>query len=220
MKWGNLFLIKLSPDKIINDASEVYREWERVPDKQKWADPESDGWQALYKGCFNDGGVPTPTIKDKVMIIAHGSMTHVGTESSATETPGGLGFNAHELAYWLSRWGVREIGLLTFKCCYIGASKFLEDFVRALGTNNLKVGWVKGYKGTASTIKRGWIDVPFIGGVTGKPYERISREDNGLLDSVGLPLYGNDRFKVVRGNAAMNVPNSRYDLATFREVGD
>lgn len=219
MKWGNLFLIKLSPDKVIDDSSEVYREWERVPDKQKWADPKSDGWQELYKGCFSDGGVPTPTIKDKVMIIAHGSTTHVGTESSAVENPGGAGYNAHDLAYWLNRWGIKEIGLLTFKCCYVGAGNFLEDFVRALGTNNLKVGWVKGYKGVASTIKRGWTDVPFIGGVTGKPYESISRE-SGLLASVGLPLYGNDRFKVVRGNAAMNVPNSRYELASFREVGD
>jgi hypothetical protein len=219
MRWGNLFLIKLSPDKIINEAAEVYREWERVPDKQKWADPESKGWQVLYRRCFNEGDVPTPTIKDKVMIIAHGSTTHVGTESSAVETPGGIGYDAHDLAVWLDAWGIKEIGLLTFKCCYIGAGTFLEDFVRSLAKKNLKVGWVKGYKGPASTIKRTWVDVPFLGGVVGKPYENISR-DSGLLSSVGVPAYGDERFKIVRGNASMNIPNSRYDLASFREAGD
>jgi hypothetical protein len=220
MRWGNLFLIKLSPDKIIHEAAEVYREWEQVPDNRKWADPNSDGWQELYRKCFSGAGVPAPTIQDKVMIIAHGSTSHVGTESSTgVETPGASGYDAHDLAVWLGAWGIKEIGLLTFKCCHVGSGNFLEDFVRNLGKANLRVGWVKGYKGAASTIKRSWMDVPFIGGTPGKPYEHIGRE-SGTLADMGIPAYGNDRFKIVRGNAAMNMPNSRFNLANFSEVGD
>ncbi len=219
VKWGNLFLIKLCPDNVINESAETYREWEKVPDNQKWADEESTGWQRLENRCFKGQGIPTPTLQDKIMIIAHGSTTHVGTPASAVETPGGSGYDAHELATWLAAWGIEEIGLLTFKCCYVGAGSFLEDFVRHLPKKKLKVGWVKGYKGPASTIKRSWWEVPVIGGVTGKPYESIGR-DTGLLSTVGIPAYADDRFKIVRGNAAMNMPNSRFAVANFREVGD
>lgn len=218
MKWGNLFLIKLCPDKVINESAEVYREWEQVPDARKWSDPAADGWQELYRGCFNQSGIPRPTLADKLMIIAHGSTTHVGVESSALETPGGQGFDAHELVDWLVRWGITEVGLISFKCCYVGAGHFLENFVRH-SAQKLRVGWVKGYKGVASTIKRDWIDTKFIGGVVGKPYESIGRE-GGVLAGVGLPLYGNDRFKIVPGNAAVDKLNSRYLLAQFRETGD
>src|ERR1700730_11405344 len=48
-------------------------------------------------------------------------------------------------------------------------------------------------------LKRSWYEVPVIGGVTGKPYESIGR-DTGLLSTVGIPVYADDRFKIVRGN--------------------
>lgn len=219
MRWGRLFLIKLCPDKVIHESAEVYRAWEQVPDDRKWSDPVSDGWQELHRGCFRQAGIPVPTLQDKLMIIAHGSLTHVGVENSALESPGGQGFDAQDLAVWLKQWGIEEIGLISFKCCYIGAGTFLEDFIRE-SANKLRIGWVKGYKGPASTIERKWYDVPVIGGSTGKPYESIKREDGGLLGQAGVPLYGSDRFKIVPGHAAMNMPGSRYLLDSFREVGD
>jgi hypothetical protein len=224
MKWDKLFLIKLAADKTIDESAEVYREWEKVPDNQLWADPRCAGWQELVKGCFKQSRIPTPTIKDKLMIIAHGSPTHVGVESSsATETLGGDGYDAKELARFLAQWGVTAIGLVTFKACYIGKGRFLEDFVLALPKFKLEVGWVKGYKGPAATINRTAWDVPFLGGTTGKPYESITREEPGLLSYIGAPAYGDDRFKIVRGNAAHKVSvkgPSRYTIDAFQEVGD
>jgi hypothetical protein len=223
MKWNNLFLIKLTPDKAIDDSAKEYQEWEKVPDKQCWSDPKCAGWQELVKGCFKQCS-PKPTINDKLMIIAHGSPSHVGiASSSATETPGQEGFDAENLARFLAQWGVTQIGLITFKACYIGAGTFLEDFVQAVPKFKWDVGWVKGYKGPAITIKREWWDVPFLGGTTGKPYEKITREQPGLMSYVGAPAYGDDRLKIVRGNAAHRVAVkglSRFTVDAFQEAGD
>jgi hypothetical protein len=220
VKWGKLFLIKLCPDKVINESAETYRVWENVPDNQKWADQEQTGWQGLENKCFKGKGIPAPTLQDKMMIIAHGSPTHVGVPASAAETiMDGSGYDANQLATWLANWGLEEIGLLTFKCCYVGTGSFLEDFVRHASKKKLKVGWVKGYRGPAATMQRSWYDLPVIGGVRNQPYESIKRE-TGILSTVGVPFYTDERFKIVRGNAAMSMPNSRFNVANFKEAGD
>jgi hypothetical protein len=53
-------LIKLTPDNIIHESAETYREWERVPDDRKWSDVRSAGWQDLFRGCFKVKGSSRP----------------------------------------------------------------------------------------------------------------------------------------------------------------
>jgi hypothetical protein len=218
MRWNNLFLIKLAPDKTIDDAADVYRKWEGVPEDQCWADPACPGWKELKDGCFQQCS-RKPTIGDKLMIIAHGSPTQVGIpSSSANATQLDAGFDGPTLAKYLRNWGVQEFGLITFKACYIGGGNFLEKFVAVLPKFQLSVGWVKGYKGPATTIERDWLDAQTVGGKEGQPYESITRESGMLssfLSSLGVPAYGDDRLKIVRGNAASVVTvkgSSRFTI--------
>src|SRR5690242_4361982 len=151
MKWKKLFLIKLSPDKIINESAETYREWEKVPPEQRWTNGKADeGWHELYKDCFKKEKLAPPTLQDKVMIIAHGSTSHIGNDTDDDDATSG--FSASDLAAKLAFWGAKEIGLLTFKACWIGDSWFLSTFVMKCPDHGLQIGWVKGYKGIANTV--------------------------------------------------------------------
>ena len=186
MKWNNLYLIKLSPDKIINESSTTYRKYYSIPkgrrfvplnDQQEKTKADS-GWTILGQGSLS--GL---TLSDKLMIVAHGSHTDVA----------GRQYNV--LANELEGWGLQEVGLITFKCCNVGRLKFLEDFVRFAGTvSGIKIGWVKAYRGPSVTLPGGLI----------KPTERI-----GHVSSHGAKS-GQKRYKIVPGLTAFTLPGSRY----------
>lgn len=77
MKFTRLFLIKLSPDEIIDDSAELYRDWYQVPQERRWSNVGDANWGELSEGCIGRDG-EKPTLQDKLMVIAHGSKTCVG----------------------------------------------------------------------------------------------------------------------------------------------
>lgn len=149
-KWDNVYLIKLSPDRIIDSSATTYRKYYEIGPSQRFV-PEGDSnkadtdWGRLKDNVDSLG---TLTMRDKLIVVAHGSDTQVGD------------FTAEEFAKKLIKWGLKEVGLITFKSCNIGRGNFLEDFVAVtsadirigLVSRRLKVGWVKGYRGTAMTL--------------------------------------------------------------------
>ena len=184
MTWTNLFLIKLSPDNIINDTASGYSKYYTIPKSNRFVVPgESEkknrDWSILGKNSLKQ-----ITLRDKLMIVAHGGVDNVATK------------NYEDLALALYNWGLREVGLITFKCCLVGRSDFLEQFVRYVGPDDtIKIGWVKGYRGPAILNYRL---------STGKPHEEIRN------DTASGSKSGASRYKIVAGIHAFSVPNSRY----------
>jgi hypothetical protein len=200
-KFERLFLLKLSPDAVIHASATLYFEWTQVPESRKWSTQDSPGWNKLEPHCLHKTfNKDYPTIKDKMMIIAHGTETEIGEEGDGE----GMGtFPPAVLAAKLKRWGIKEVGLITFKCCNLGKGNFLNDFVNAAGTNGIQIGWVKGYTGGAATNKSMFI---------GKPSESITRPMSFMGVQMDVPVVGSDRFKIVKGTLPFNVPDSRYLL--------
>lgn len=203
MKFTRLFLIKLSPDEIIDDSAELYRDWYQVPQERRWSNVGDANWGELSDGCIGRDG-EKPTLQDKLMVIAHGSKTCVG-EGDKTRK-----FDAIDLVQALKLWGIDDIGLISFKCCHVGAGTFLDTFVTAANRYSLNVGWLKGYTAATRTLRK----LPIVG----KPYELVSTPDTILGSStlfgfdIYSPIFGDDRIRIHPGNKPFPVPNSRYLL--------
>lgn len=204
MKFNKLFILKLSPDKVIHDSAKLYQEYSQIPLSRKWCNMPADGWNTLTDECFLGQSAERPTMQDKIMIVAHGTPTYVGggVDENGKDFEGENSYTAEILALAMSAWGIKEAGLITFKCCNVASGNFLEQFVGYAGKRDrMKIGWVKGYTGLAATDTKMF---------TGKPTEDITVEvELPFFGKVNKPIYGDSRFKVVRGTHPFAVPNSK-----------
>src|SRR5262245_10003869 len=163
-KWADNFIMNLHTEhesyttkQVITDSAQDYVDWYNVKKLNRFSNRPSEyhRYTELKEGPFFQFGVLSRiTVNDKLFIFAHGSPTHVGP------------YTAADLAEKLARWGLRQAGLITFKCCYVGKANFLEFFVRECAPLGIDVGWVKGYTGPAATDKK-WFS---------KPKELITRD--------------------------------------------
>jgi hypothetical protein len=139
------------------------------------------------------------TEQDKLFIFAHGS--NVGIAWMADETAGYLAStdNSKLLATFLRNSGLRRVGLITFKSCFVGRSNFLNKFAVELAREGIRAGWLKGYKGAAETIAKDG------GGFT----EKITSKGATLV-SEGQDVVNNDRYKIVRGPGGLFEGSTQY----------
>jgi hypothetical protein len=185
MKWDDLYLLKLSPDKVINESASTYRKYYTLPRNRRFVPPGESTKADQDWTTLGPDSLRNVKLTDKLMIVAHGSTTEAGDRR----------FNA--LADDLASWGLTEVGLITFKCCYLGRGDFLENFVRyAEMVSRIRIGWVKGYRGPAQT----WYGGPV------KPSEQVLHHNGWGFKG------GNDRYKIVPGYAGLSRPGTRYVL--------
>jgi hypothetical protein len=212
MKFDKLFLLKLSPDEIIHASAEAYRDWYQVPEGRRWSNQDEAGWGKLLDDCVRKAD-EVPTKRDKLMVIAHGAKGFVGEGPcmKGTDDPAGdFKLDPDDLARGFKRWGIEKIGLVSFKCCSIGAGSFLASFVRGAELHGLEIGWVKGYTASVRTLRK----FP----VVGKPYELVNKPDTlfGCDEILGwnvhTPIFGDERVRILRGNQPTTVAESRYML--------
>jgi hypothetical protein len=183
MKWNKRYLIKLSPDKIINESATTYRKYYNILAKDRFVPPDQSTKADSDWTRLSGSSLAPVTLQDKLFIVAHGSTTQVAD------------YHANALADTLASWGLGEVGLITFKCCFVGRDKFLEDFVKYAGrVAGIKIGWVKGYRGASQT----WLGGPL------KPIEKVKN-----VNSLGFKA-GESRYKIVAGLENLSVPGSRF----------
>ena len=150
----------------------------------KWISPErcftnrsrdvEAGW---FKELKNDSLKPVGQ-NDKLWIVAHGSQQKVAA------------YDPEALARLLKESGLTKAGLITFCACNVGAGDFLTKFVYQASVNQIVIGWVKGYCGSAATV-------PHPDG-DGSPHERI-RGKAPKRGKLGNELDGDARYKIVSG---------------------
>lgn len=203
-KWINLFVLKIAPDRIIDESAQQYVDYYKVPPNRCWSTERTDNWRLVGNACFTTAELgDRPTIRDKIMLVAHGASTMVGCCPNAK--PGRWDLGPDDLANSFLSWGLTAAGLITFKCCDVGKGNYLEQFVANCPGNVFSIGWLKAYNGEASTVKSSG----FIG-KTGKPGESITVKTSVLGFEIPVPIYGANRYKIVRGTRPYAVPDSRY----------
>jgi hypothetical protein len=186
--------------QIITDSASSYAKSKNIPIDRCFSTRRSETENGRYGKGFswnwNRGKFsalsPTSflrvTQQNKLFIFAHGNdfgisfMSDDGLRPEGTQAPiNPAGDNAVALASMLKAHGLSEVGLITFKSCFVGRGYFLNNFASALAMNGIRAGWLKGYKGAAATVEKPG------GGVT----EEITRNGKVLVDG--------QRLKIIRG---------------------
>jgi hypothetical protein len=211
-KWTNVYIVVLQKDGHewvrrvpIYDSVSAYQAWYNVPKAKKFAN--TAGETETYTALGSESLSPI-TLGDKLMIFAHGNEAKLGPFDSATD-----------LCIQLRNWGLKEVGLITFKACLIGKGDFLEIF--KLQCDASKVGWLKGYCGSARTdyswgaylLPSSLLPVALSSKADQKPHEYVEDDSSWSL----FNMSGNSRYKIVRGNTSVATHgSSRY--VTLEEV--
>lgn len=170
------YLIKLSPDKIINESATTYRSYYKIPASRRFvmagqSTKADTNWTVLAPNTLS-----AITAQDELMIVAHGTPTECGD------------FTPNQLVMHLFEWGLMDAGRIVFKACSIGRGTYLDDFMTKARKYGMQIGEVKGYRGYAATISS------FFGLTT--PYEEVANQN-----SRGIK-HGSSRYKVVTNPAA------------------
>jgi len=125
----------------------------------------------------------------KLMIVTHGS------ESG----PGGIFMKM--LAVKLKDAGLKEVGLISFKSCFMGNDEFLDYFSLYLSKNlGIDHGWLIAYRGEITTLKSRFGVAWHMSLVT---YEDIFFHRHEHKDSDSA------RIRLVKGNIDVILPGSR-----------
>jgi hypothetical protein len=130
------------------------------------------------------------TIFDRLIICAHGSsdtLAHLSPKS---------------LADLLYLWGLRRVGLITFKACDIATGDFFDQFILACQKKPIQVGYLKGYMGNSATV---WNE--------NEVKEIVTRKMTGPSGTEVHTLQGNDRFYIAHGSytGPMGMSHGRFD---------
>jgi hypothetical protein len=175
---------------IITRSAKKYIDYSHIPLNRRFTNREAEVGGDVKFTMVSGTSLQACNRTDKLFIFGHGDVKSVGAAESA-----GL------MAWALKGWGLKEIGLVTFKACHVAEGNFLEDFVtKAAKQCGICIGWAKGYKGSSTT----WLDGQK------KPHETIDQNDNVLGEDAYQEQGGvkqNSRVKIVRG------PNNTWSIA-------
>jgi hypothetical protein len=121
----------------IHNTGIMYKSWYNIPRARMFTNrpSEYDKFSPLTPTSF--AGV---TLGDKLLVIGHGNQTRVAH------------IPADDLVRSLHGWGLRAVGVVSFKACQIGSGAFLSTFVLECGARGIDIGWAKGYTGYTRTL--------------------------------------------------------------------
>lgn len=182
-----------SQKKTISKAAKNYSKYFKVPLNQRFSNddtelPKFSHFLIIRRDNIGEfGGIE---LKDKLLIIAHGS-----PEKICVYTP-------QVIAEKLFQFGLRKVGVVSFKACDIGSGSFLTEFLAALEAKKVDVGWAKGYTGGTKTVHS------YPGS---KPSESVRNKKLITADSSGQTSAQSTQVQVVlaKGNAWKAVPEPK-----------
>lgn len=142
MKWNDVAIIALDPrDPIVMRHAKAWRARYSIPQDRCFAysDEAFDGFQPVQADSLSFSGTST-----KIVVVCHGKPEGLVVE--------GRILYAESMAGLLVAWGLRRVGLVSFKACLLGVGTFLEDVEADLRRRRVQIGWLIGYK---HTVKMG-----------------------------------------------------------------
>jgi len=183
-KWNKYFILNLS----MNDRQTcMHTGWWSY----RYHVPITRIFVLAGVGGWSGGGASFPLaevdLSSKLIIVGHGHPWAIE------------GMDASQLAHKLHAFGLRQVGLISFKSCYLGAGPFLDEFAAALDGHGTRFGWLIGYRGSVRLVR----------GPTAHGYHEAVGFEDFELHKVGLKNPDHERIRLVRGNADVIIPGSR-----------
>jgi hypothetical protein len=136
MKWNDAAIIALDPrDPTVMRHAQAWRDRYSIPLDRCFAysDTAVDGFRPLEAKSLSFAGLST-----KLIVVCHGLERGLVVQ-------GELVF-AESMAGLLVAWGLRSVGLLSFKACLLGVGTFLNDVEADLRRRRVEIGWLIGYR--------------------------------------------------------------------------
>ena len=191
MKWGNVVILCFDPeDAVCFNSAMLWRRRYSVPDTHAFFFSESlrvlAGYQPVALGCMS--AVVTPLTK--LIIIGHGN------SRLAASMP------VQRFARHMINYGAHQAGLMSIKCCQVGAGQFLNELSVLLPL----VSWFVAPQGATTTKS--------IGGVTHDIVTTAGDFRDERLHDAGKKLRDEERVTIVQGKGG------RYPLFKSKRYRD
>lgn len=194
MKWGKAAIVNLDAHGVIVRACAAWKARYAIPERFCFSVPLEDGRLPAGFAPLKPGCLAFSDLHTKIIVVSHGlpGGIHLG--------PSRPPCNAGVVSDWFKTWGVRGVGSIAFKGCFLGSGAFLDQLAAMFTVRGMGVGWLIGYRNWSRTMQLG-----------GTWHECIGQEDSDLrLRSDGRQkLPDGDRVKVVKGNRNL-VPTNGY----------
>ncbi|EEU9882924.1 hypothetical protein EZF51_004796, partial [Escherichia coli] len=114
--WSKVFLLVLDDrGAALRDTVKSYRKRYNI-DSNK----EVNIREVIDNGGCTGKELSDVTIDDKLIVIAHADARYLRAQKIGLMSP-------FEFVELLSILGLKEAGIISFKCCYLGAQSYLED---------------------------------------------------------------------------------------------
>jgi len=141
-QWNGHTILNLEPqDKVITASANAWKKRYQIKDNKCFSmGRDLPGYTITSKGCL---APPVCERFTKLMIFAHGNEDQVHDYDA-----GGLA------TYLCQELGFKKAGLIAVRSCEAGKGDLLDDLSAALGEQKAEVGWLIGYRLSASTMGR------------------------------------------------------------------
>lgn len=159
------------------ETANLHKSRYRVSDDHCFSLQTISGFTPISSGCFSGS-----TMLSKIIILAHGTQQGILV---GWEMLNYMGFALYMQNYL----GLRQAGLLSFKCCFLGGETFLEEFGSVLGA--IRIGYMVAYRHVSITATFGNDVVSTASGDQDWLVRTNSNGTDKLLDA--------QRIKVVEG---------------------
>ncbi|HBA6820975.1 TPA: hypothetical protein J1W43_004730 [Escherichia coli] len=138
--WSKVFLLVLDDrGAALRDSVKSYRKRYNIDSNR-----EVNIREVIVNGGCTGKEFSDVTIDDKLIVIAHADARYLRAQKIGLMSP-------FEFVELLSILGLKEVGIISFKCCYLGAKSYLEDIKNEL-YSDIKIGYMSAYKRSAVTI--------------------------------------------------------------------
>ena len=150
MKWKDAAILLLQPnDRVIQECAYSWRERYAIPIRRCFSHPFSGrhpmaGTVPVGFTRLQSDSLAFSSLESKIIVVSHGHPDQVSNEQ--------YGLDASQFAAHLAGWGLKNVGLLTFRNCLVGKARYLDNLLVHLNARGIGVGWILGYKDRASSV--------------------------------------------------------------------
>jgi hypothetical protein len=186
MKWCKYFIVNLnSGDKAACQHTTAWKQRYLIPYHRCFGLGMPSGADCIPLYPLSSTSFASVDRFSKLIIVSHANDCWINS------------WTPLELAERLKAWGLKEVGLMSFKACFVGQGNYLDELGGCLSGLGIRFGWLIAYRGSVELIGYSFSDT----------HEVINAEDR-FWRAFGWKMPDSIRIRLVRGNIPVVNPLS------------